>query len=68
VAGGRVRIKMRFARRGGIRGITLRHPGRCNRITAALVNADGRQRGSLFGNWIYRHDHERFAATLFARR
>jgi hypothetical protein len=65
---GRVRIKMRFAKHGGVRGVTLRHPGRCKRITAALINADPRQRGFAFGDWLYRHDHERFAATLLARR
>jgi len=67
VATGRVRIRMRFARQGGIRGITLRRPGRCSRITAALINADARQQGFAFGDWLYGHDHERFAATLLAR-
>jgi Family of unknown function (DUF6055) len=68
VATGRVRIKMRFAKRGGVRGVTLRRPGRCSRITAALINADPREAGFAFGDWIYRHDHERFAATLVLRR
>jgi Family of unknown function (DUF6055) len=68
VATGHVRIKTRFTNRGGVRGVTLRHPGRCSRITAALVNADTRQVGFAFGDWIYTHEHERFAATLLVRR
>ena len=68
VATGKVRTKIRFAKRGGVRGVTLQRPGRCNRITAVLVNADTRQAGFAFGDWLYRHDHERFAATLLLRR
>jgi hypothetical protein len=68
VAAGRVRIKLRIARHGGVRGLTLRRPGRCARITAVLVNADPRQGGYAFGDWLYRRDHERFAATLLLRR
>jgi hypothetical protein len=68
VATGRVRIKMRFAKRGGVRGVTLRRPGRCSRITAALINADPREGGFALGDWVYTHDHERFAATLVLRR
>jgi hypothetical protein len=64
---GTVRIKMRFAKHGGVRGVTLRHPGNCSRITAALINADPRQGGFAFGDWLYRHDHQRFAATLLVR-
>ena len=65
---GTVRIKMRFANSGGVRGVTLRHPGRCSRITGALINADPRQAGFAFGDWVYTHDNERFAATLLVRR
>jgi hypothetical protein len=65
---GRVRTKIRFAKHGGVRGLTLRHPGRCSRITAALINADPRQAGFAFGDWVYTHDHERFAAALLLRR
>jgi hypothetical protein len=64
---GKVRIKERFAKHGGVRGVTLRHPGRCSRITAALINADPRQVGFAFGDWLYSHDHRRFAATLLRR-
>jgi hypothetical protein len=67
VATGRVRTKMRFTKRGGVRGVTLRNPGRCSRITAGIVNADPSQAGFAFGDWLYRHDHERFAATLLLR-
>jgi hypothetical protein len=68
VESGKVRTKMRFAKHGGVRGVTLRHPGRCKRITAVLVNADPRQAGFVFGDWVYTHDHERFAAILLIRR
>ncbi|MGH2982472.1 MAG: MXAN_6640 family putative metalloprotease [Solirubrobacterales bacterium] len=68
VATGKVRIKMRFTKRGGVRGVTLRRPGRCDRITAVLVNADARQVGFAFGDWLYSDDHRRFAATLLLRR
>ena len=67
VATGEVRTKMRFTKRGGVRAVTLRNPGRCSRITAAIVNADPRQVGFAFGDWLYTHDHERFAATLLLR-
>ena len=68
VATGTVRTKLRFTERGGVRGVTLRDPGRCSRITAVLVNADTREGGFAFGDWLYLHDHERFAATLVLRR
>jgi len=64
---GTVRIKMRFAKHGGVRGVTLRNPGNCSRITAALINADPGQGGFAFGDWLYTHDHQRFAATLLVR-
>jgi hypothetical protein len=67
VGGGKVRTKLKFTKRGGIRAVRLRKPGRCKRITAVFVNADPRQSGFFFGDWIYRHDHEPFAATLIAK-
>lgn len=67
VESGKVTIKTRYTNRGGVRGVTLRNPGRCDRITAALVNADPRQIGFAFGDWLYTHDHERFAATILLR-
>jgi hypothetical protein len=51
-----------------VRGVTLRNPGRCTRITAALINGDPRQIGFAFGDWLYTHDHQRFAATVILRR
>jgi hypothetical protein len=68
VESGKVSIKTRFTQRGGVRGLTLRNPGRCERITAALINADPRQAGFAFGDWLYTHDRERFAATVLLRR
>jgi hypothetical protein len=68
VATGKVREKMRFAKQGGVRAVTLRNPGRCSRITVALINADPRQVGFAFGDWLYTHDHKRFAATVLLRR
>ena len=67
-ATGKVRTKMRFAKQGGVRAVTLRNPGRCSRITVALINADPRQIGFAFGDWLYTHDHKRFAATILLRR
>jgi hypothetical protein len=67
-ATGTLRVKTRFAKEGGVRAVTLRKPGRCSRITVALVNADPRQIGFAFGDWLYTHDHKRFAATLLLRR
>jgi hypothetical protein len=67
-ATGTVRSKMRFAKKGGVRAVTLRNPGRCSRITVALINTDPRQIGFAFGDWLYTHDHQRFAATLLWRR
>lgn len=65
---GKVRIKMRLAAHGGLRVVTLRNPGRCSRITAALINADPRQGGRAGSAWRYTHDQERFAATVLVRR
>jgi hypothetical protein len=68
VAKGSAVIKLKFAKRGGIRRLVLRKPGRCKRITAVLINADPRQSGLLFGDWNYRHEHVPFAATLILKR
>jgi hypothetical protein len=68
VGAGEVRTKLRFTKRGGVRGLTLRNPGRCSRITVVLANADTRQVGFAFGDWLYTDDHKRFAATLVLRR
>jgi hypothetical protein len=68
VATGSVRTKIRLAAHGGVRGVTLRNPGRCTRITAVLINADPREIGFAFGDWLYTHDHQRFAATVILRR
>jgi hypothetical protein len=68
VDSGKVRTKLRFAKHGGLRSVTLRNPGSCTRITAVLVNADTHQHGFAFGDWVYPHDHEPFAATLGVKR
>jgi Family of unknown function (DUF6055) len=64
---GLVTIKIRYAGRGGVRGVTLQDPGRCDRITAALISADTGQRGFAFGDWNYTGNNRRFAATLLLR-
>jgi hypothetical protein len=68
VGTGIVSIQMKYAKQGGVRGVTLRDPGRCSRITAALINSDPRQNGHAFSHRRYTHDHVRFAATLLLRR
>jgi Family of unknown function (DUF6055) len=54
-----------FSKRGGKLAVTLRRPGRFQRITAVLINASARQRGfNPFRNdWFYRDDNARFAAS-----
>lgn len=44
-AGGTVEVKLRYLRRGGRGGVRLKGIGRFDRVTAVVVNADGRVRG-----------------------
>lgn len=62
--GGAVTVSSRFMERGGAASIRLRRPGRFDRLTAAVVNADGRVRGFAGFDWEYRHDDREFRVRL----
>jgi Family of unknown function (DUF6055) len=62
---GRVVSKLRFKANGGAMSVRLRRPGRFDRITAVLVNADARTVGysaRLF-DWSYLRDAAPFTAS-----
>lgn len=62
--GGTVTISSRFMERGGTASIRLRRPGRFDRLTAAIVNADGRVKGFGGFDWAYRHDDRAFRVRV----
>jgi Family of unknown function (DUF6055) len=64
---GSVQTAFKFAQHGGIHTVVLRNPGQFTRISAVLVNAETRQAGFGAQDWIYRHDHTPFAATVVRR-
>ena len=59
---GRPVSSLSFRRRGGRLAVRLAHPGRFQRITAILINADTAQHGfsGQTLDWRYLHDHARF--------
>ena len=59
--GGDVRIKRRYAKRGGSKTVRLKGVQQFKRITAVVVNADGRVRGA---SRRYTRDNEPFRAKL----
>lgn len=61
---GRVVSRLRFKRRGGTMVVRLARPGRFERITAVLVNADAREEGFSAPrlDWNYLTDSAPFAA------
>ncbi len=61
---GRVVTALALAPKGGRRSLTLRHPGRFKRITAALINADGSISGGAPNHWEYRADGQSLSAEL----
>lgn len=63
---GRVTRKLRYLHRGGRRSVSLSHPGRFERITAVLINADDRVKGFLSRDRIYSRDGVRFRVRLGA--
>ena len=70
--GGRVISRLRFARTGGRITVGLPRPGRFDRLTAVLVNADARLRRplrflSLPLSWAYDHERVRFAVSARLR-
>jgi hypothetical protein len=61
---GAVTQKLRFLSRGGHGSVTLSDPGRFERITAVLVNADDRVNGFDGSDWVYTRDNSGFEARL----
>ena len=61
---GRVRIKRNYRRRGGRLRVRLQNARDYERITAVVVNADGRVSGFGGFDWIYAHNNERYRARL----
>jgi hypothetical protein len=62
--GGSVTAKTKYLSKGGRGSVTLDKPGSFERITAVVVNADGRVRGFRGSDWVYARDHQRFAVRL----
>ncbi len=56
--------KLRFLDQGGSATVSLSHPRRFERITAVVVNADGRVRGFRAGDWVYSKDGASFRARI----
>jgi hypothetical protein len=61
---GAVTQKLRFLSNGGNGSLTLTDPGRFDRITAVVVNADDRVNGYVGGDWVYTRDGSSFTASL----
>ena len=62
--GGSVTTKTNYLPRGDRGSVTLRKPGSFERITAVVVNADGRVKGFRGNDWVYAKDHQRFTVRL----
>lgn len=67
-ARGKVVRRVRYLPRGGRGSAVLPNPGRFDRITAVLVNADGRVSRRTWRGWVYERDRQAFEARLTARR
>jgi hypothetical protein len=63
---GGVTRKVKLLRKGGRGSVTLPAPGRFERITAAIVNADGRVKGfdPQRGDWVYTRNNIEFHAGV----
>ena len=61
---GAVKCKVSFLAKGGKGTVTLDDPGRFDRITAVVVNADERVNGFARNDWIYSRDGSQFKARL----
>ena len=59
-----VTTKQKLLKRGGAGSVTLPSPGDFERITAVVVNADGRVDGFTGIDWRYTRDNRRFKARL----
>ena len=62
--GGTVTRRIRYLDNGGTASVSLRRASRYDRITAVVVNADGRVRGSLGSDWAYARDNREFDLRL----
>ncbi|MGH2803339.1 MAG: hypothetical protein ACRDL4_09890, partial [Thermoleophilaceae bacterium] len=62
--GGSVRSKARYLRKGGRGSVTLRGLRKARRITAIVINADGRSKGFRKGEREYTRDNVRYRAKL----
>jgi len=62
--GGSVVRKTKYQGKGGTATVSLAKPRRFDRITAALVNADGRVRGFSDDDWVYSKDNVSFELEL----
>jgi hypothetical protein len=63
-AGGAVKVKMTYLKRGGRGVVRLRRYRRYDRITAVVVNADGRVSGFSGTDWTYQKDGVGFRVKL----
>ena len=64
VVSGSVERKVEYLAEGGKGSVTLADPGRFERITAVLVNADARVDGFGRGDWNYSKDGAQFKVRL----
>jgi hypothetical protein len=62
--GGTVTKQARYLDGGGKATVTLESPGDFDRITAAIVNADGRAKGFNGNDWFYRKENQEFTVAL----
>ncbi|MGH2985313.1 MAG: MXAN_6640 family putative metalloprotease, partial [Solirubrobacterales bacterium] len=65
---GRVTRKSEYLRTGGNGSVRLDAPGRFERITAVISNADGRVKGFDGADWIYRKENQDFRVRLKGAR
>ncbi len=61
---GSVTKKRKYLSQGGKGSVTLSDPGRFERITAVLINADDRVKGFAEGDWVYSKDGAGFDVRL----
>jgi hypothetical protein len=61
---GSVVQKIEFLAKGGKGSVVLSQPDRFERITAVVVNADDRERGRAYGDWVYSRDNAAFKLKL----
>ena len=62
--GGTITRQIAFSRTGGNLTVALANPGAFSRITAVLVNADGKVAGFSGSDWVYKHDNVKFNFKL----